>query len=146
MENAESIVEIKIDERYLKKVSKNLLEFSEFVSDNAKKIIDPKADIFDRYMALNRMEAMLEGAGLAMKVVKSGFAAGHNLNHPMLQTERSKECEWDKIKIEEDDFFTTEQQEKKREFMSMMGGAIVSAIKEAMSDSSEETPEKTPEH
>jgi hypothetical protein len=145
MENAESVVDIKIDEKYLKRKSKDLIEFSEFIVDTAKTIADSNADIFERYMALHRMEGMMMGANTSLKIMKNGFTAGNNVSHIMLQSERAKECGWDTQKLEQDDFFTSDQAEKKREFVGMMSSAIIGAIKEAMSDSCKETSEETPE-
>lgn len=144
MEDTESVVEVKIDERYLKRIAKEAHEFCEWVIDNARKIVDKDLDIFERYMALNRINAMMEGSSSALKIAKNGFVTGHNLNHPMLQTEKAKECDWDEHKLEHDDFFTTDEQEKKSEFMGMIGGAIFGALKSAVEDSNGDTPDAPP--
>lgn len=134
----EQAAELKIDEKYLNKMSKQAMSLSNFIKEHAEELINSKADVFDRYMSLNRLQAILESVNSALKIAKNCFVTGHNLGHPMLQTEKAIEYGWTKIKLEHDDFFTTEEHEKKREFMNKIGGALVDALKEAVTETKKE--------
>lgn len=142
MENKETTVKIKIDEKILKSRAKRLIEFSKIIINSAKIIDDSNADIFLRYIEWHRMGCMMMGVDNSYKIVSKIFSAGHDVNHIMLQSEWAKEHGWGEINLEENDFFTTDLKDSQQEFVGMIGDAIFDAIKKKMNASSDEKKEQ----
>jgi len=132
--------EVKIDVKYLRNQALMAVELSKLINRETEIMIDENEDLFVRYIALARLRAIVKGVNMALEVMKDNLIKGHNLHHPLMQTPKAIENDWDKINLEQDDFFTTEKQEKSKSFREMIGAALFGALKEDAKESNKETP------
>lgn len=104
--------EVIIDENELISVSRDAHELSKILSNESEKLKNSNEDIFTRYMSYSKLRAFVELGDVFFKIVKHSMIAGHNISHPLINTDEAKQRGWDSIKIEEDPFFTTKEEKE----------------------------------
>lgn len=100
---------------------------------------DEKADLFNRYMAYNKLRSMLKAVDLVMTVSHKSMIAGHNLQDPMFHTEAGKENGWEEAKLFDHPFFKDEDEKDEDGDMpdflkKILAGAVLGALVSRASD------------
>ncbi len=101
--------ELKIDEHYIDRIIEKL----EFVRDvllvEQETLSNRDEDLFSRYLALHRCMFFVEFFMLLQNGMSGLFTAGHDLNHPFLQTAEAIKRGRGKTNINKNPFFVQEK-------------------------------------
>lgn len=94
---------------------------------------DENADIFNRYMAYNKLRSLLKGVDLVMSVAHKSMIAGHNLQDEMFHTEAGIKNGWDHAKTDDHPFFIDADKKDSDDdipdfLKKMIAGAFLSAM------------------
>lgn len=98
------------DNRYLNEVAGSVEGFIEQLQEEVALLKDENADIFSRFMAYNRCQALRKITKPLADVIGVAMAAGFNISHEIFQTPTAIECGWDEPHPEINHFFINENQ------------------------------------
>lgn len=128
-----------VDNKELKSLADAVDKFRDSLSKDVAHLRDENADVFNRYMAYNKLRSMLKGVDLVMSIAHKSTIAGHNLNDPMFHTEAGKDNGWDEIKKFDHPFFKDEDEKDEDGEMpdflkKILAGAVLGALVSRASD------------
>lgn len=141
--------ELKIDERHIKKMCRDLTLLMRDIVQDIESIENEKTDVFTRYMSMVRLGAIFMGEKQSLEMSRHLFTMGFDLQHEFFQTPAAKENGWDKVNIEHNPFFVDSDDDEpgiKVEFKELpdeLKDIIVNAIKEKFAG---KRPEQTTQH
>ncbi|CAB4151759.1 hypothetical protein UFOVP685_50 [uncultured Caudovirales phage] len=84
-----------VDHEELKALANKAGMLFDKLNEDLKMLRDENADIFESYMAYNRIRFVLKGIELALNISKSAMVSGHVLQNPLFHTEAGKKNGWD---------------------------------------------------
>ncbi len=119
-----------IDNSTILELADDFQKFIDVLQDDIRILRDENADIFKRFMTYFKIGAFIKSTIDIKQHIDNAICAGHMLNHPVLQTEESKEAGWDEINLHYSPFFIDKEKEAKEKILKeKIGEALVNAIK-----------------
>lgn len=137
------MTEVMIDEYELTALSDAVLTLSKRLNEEAMKITNKDEDIFNRYMSYSRMRAFIDFSEVIFKTTKHLLICGHDINHPLINTEEAKKKGWGKSNIENNPFFTTKDQKQNHDELNCAVKSLLTALFKAKNDVGESKKEST---
>jgi hypothetical protein len=122
-----------VDNKELKALADSVKRMTEQLNKDAEYLRDEKADVFNRYMAYNKLRSTLKGLDAIMSLCKSSMIAGHNLQDEMFHTEAGLDNGWDEPQTFDHPFFKDEEEKDDDNEMpdilkKILAGAVLGAI------------------
>lgn len=97
-----------VDNKELNSLADAIDRLKDSLTKDVEHLRNKNADVFNRYMAYNKLRSLLKGVDLVLNIAHKSTVAGHNLNDPMFHTKAGVDNGWDEIKKFDHPFFKDE--------------------------------------
>jgi len=122
-----------VDNKELNSLADGIERFIKSVEKDVQYLRDEKEDLFNRYMAYNKLRSLLKGVDLIMNISHKSMIAGHNLQDELFHTPSGKHNGWDETKTFDHPFFYDEEDKDEEGDMpdflkKILAGAVLGAL------------------